>query len=301
MQAQVDAGSAGQYNYNSLSSPFVLQTGRTCILALYNGASDMYYYGTSSQIGEHLTYHDMKYCNSCTENTFPTSTLSNFHYGVPDFLYYVSKTASPAPTFTFRPWADTVTPGPPQNLSATGGNGVAHLIWRQNPEMDLQGYNIYRNTTNNPGSATLVGNNPYPDTTYTDNTVVVGSSYYYWLKAVDRYCVPRVSAFSSPDSTGIITGIAGNEQLPTEYELYQNYPNPFNPITTIRYDVPKKTLVKIIVYDALGREVTKLVDEYKEAGRYEAVWYAHNYTSGFYVYKIEAGTYEKKMKMMLIK
>ena len=205
------------------------------------------------------------------------------------------------PTYTFRPWADTVTPGPPQNLSATNGNGVAHLIWNQNPEMDLQGYNIYRNEAVNPGSATLIGNNPYPDTTYTDNTVVVGHSYYYWLKAVDRYCVPRVSPFSSPDSTGIITGIAGNEQLPTKYELYQNYPNPFNPITTIRYDIPKKILVRIYVYDALGREVAKLVDEYKEAGRYEAVWYAQNQTSGFYVYKITAGDYEKKMKMMLIK
>jgi len=302
MQGQVPAGTATQYNYNLLPSPVMLQQGRTCILALFNGAGDMYYYGNSSQIGQHLTYHDMKYANSCTQNTFPTSTLSNYHYGQPDFLYYVGKSATPAPTFAFAPyWADTTAPSAPQNLVATGSNGVAYLIWSQNPEMDIQRYDIYRNEAVNPGSATLIGNNPYPDTTYTDNTVVVGHSYYYWLKAVDRYCIPRVSPYSAPDSTGIITGIAGNEPLPDKYELYQNYPNPFNPTTTIKFDIPKATHVKLYVYDILGRVIAKLVDEKMDAGRHEAVWYAHDFTSGFYVYRIEAGNYEKKMKMMLIK
>jgi hypothetical protein len=302
LQGQVPAGAPTQYHYLLLPNPFMLQQGRTCILTLFNGSGDMYYYGTSSQIGQHMTYHDMKYCNSCTQNTFPTSTLSNYQYGQPDFLYYVGKTATVPPTFNFAPFsADTTTPGPPQGLSATGGNGVAYLIWYQNPEMDIQRYDIYRNEAINPGSATLIGNNPYPDTTYTDNTVVAGHSYYYWLKAVDRYCIPRISPYSAPDSTGVITGIAGNEQLPTKYELYQNHPNPFNPITTIRYDIPKSSNVKIYIYDVLGREVARLVDEQKDAGRYEAIWYAQNYTSGFYIYRIEAGTYEKKMKMMLVK
>ena len=301
MQAQVP-GPAASYQYLVLPAPFILNPGTPYLLTLFQGVGDGYYYGTSSQVGQHLTYVNMKYCNSCTQNTFPTSTLNNYQYGYPDFLYYTKQTATPAPTFMFRPWwADTVTPGPPQNLSATNGNGVAHLIWSQNPEMDLRRYNIFRNTTNNPGSATLVGFNPYPDTTYTDNTVTVGNSYYYWLKAVDSYCIPRVSPFSSPDSTGVITGIAGNEQLPTKYELYQNYPNPFNPTTSIRYDISKASLVKIYIYDVLGREVAKLVDEYKDAGRYEAIWYAQNQTTGFYIYKIEAGDYEKKMKMMLVK
>jgi hypothetical protein len=42
---------------------------------------------------------------------------------------------------------------------------------------------------------------------------------------------------------------------PMTFALYQNYPNPFNPSTTIRYDVPRESKVKLIVYDILGREV----------------------------------------------
>ena len=302
MQGQVPAGTPGQYNYSLLPNPVLLQQGRMCILALFNASGDMYYYGNSSQIGQHLTYHDMKYRNSCTQNDFPTSTLNNYHYGIPDFLYYVGKSATPSPTFNFAPfYADTTTPGAPQNLVATGGNGVAHLIWSQNPEPDIGGYNIYRNETNNPGTATLVHSLPYPDTAYTDATVTVGHNYYYWLKAFDNYCYINYSPFSAPDSTGIITGIAGNEPLPDKYELYQNYPNPFNPATTIRYDIPKSSHVKLYVYDILGRVVAKLVDEKKDAGRYEAIWHANNFTSGFYVFRIEAGNYEKKMKMMLVK
>jgi len=302
MQGQVPPGTATQYNYNLLPTPFMLQQGRTCILTLFNGAGDMYYYGNSSQIGQHLTYLDMKYCNSCTQNTFPTSTLSNYHYGQPDFLYYVGKSATPPPTFAFAPyWADTAAPSAPQNLVATGGNGVAHLIWNQNTEPDIGGYYIYRREAINPDSADLIDSVYYPDTTYTDGTVQVGHSYYYWIKAFDNYCYKRISPFSSASNSGTITGIAGNEPLPEKYELYQNYPNPFNPSTTIRFDIPEAIHVKLYVYDILGRVVAKLVDEQKNAGKYEAIWYAHNHTSGFYVFRIEAGNYEKKMKMMLIK
>ncbi|MCX6164206.1 MAG: DUF2341 domain-containing protein [Ignavibacteriae bacterium] len=87
-QIQVDAGTAGVYNYNALTTPLWLKSGQQYVMELFNGTSDMYYYGASTQIGQHLTLGDMRYCNSCTQNTFPTTVLTGQHYGTPDFLYY---------------------------------------------------------------------------------------------------------------------------------------------------------------------------------------------------------------------
>jgi Ig-like domain CHU_C associated/Domain of unknown function (DUF2341)/Secretion system C-terminal sorting domain len=106
-QTQV-AGPAAQYNYSSLTNPLWLTSGTQYVLELYQGATDGYYFGSSSQIGQHLTYLDMRYCNSCTQNTFPVSTLSNYHYGYPDLWYYTKKNIASLPTISYDP---------PQNLS----------------------------------------------------------------------------------------------------------------------------------------------------------------------------------------
>jgi hypothetical protein len=90
--------------------------------------------------------------------------------------------------------------------------------------------------------------------------------------------------------------------LPAKFELYQNYPNPFNPVTKIKFDLPKKILVKIRIYDVLGREIETLVNEKLYGGTYEILWEASNYPSGVYFYRIEAdGEFEKTGKMILLK
>lgn len=97
-QTQVN-GPAAQYSYSAITNPIWLTQGTQYLLQLYQGPSDGYYFGTSSQIGQHLTYYDMRYCNSCTQNTFPTSTLTNYHYGYPDMWYYTKNNVTPAPTY----------------------------------------------------------------------------------------------------------------------------------------------------------------------------------------------------------
>lgn len=93
-----------------------------------------------------------------------------------------------------------------------------------------------------------------------------------------------------------------NQELPLVYRLSQNYPNPFNPITKINYDLPKNSMVKIVIYDILGREVTKLVNnELKQAGRYSVEFDGKNYASGVYFYRIEAGSFVQAKKMVLLK
>jgi len=89
--------------------------------------------------------------------------------------------------------------------------------------------------------------------------------------------------------------------VPDNFTLYQNYPNPFNPTTIIRYDVPKSALVKLFVYDILGRKVKTLVNEFKSPGEYELNFDASNLSSGTYFYRIQAGDFVQIKKMVLIK
>ncbi|HHZ66145.1 MAG TPA: DUF2341 domain-containing protein, partial [Flavobacteriales bacterium] len=96
-QYQVSAGVTGVYNYDILNQAFWVNQGDDYVLALHSVTAS-YYFGTSSQIGQHFTYTEMKYCNSCNENTFPISTLPNYHYGYPDLLYYTRNQVSSQPT-----------------------------------------------------------------------------------------------------------------------------------------------------------------------------------------------------------
>ena len=103
--------------------------------------------------------------------------------------------------------------------------------------------------------------------------------------------------------TGIPVGIVETENnIPTDICLYQNYPNPFNPITKIKFEIPKTMKINFLIYDILGREVKKLINnEMKQAGRYVVEFDGTNYASGVYFYRIEAGTFVQSKKMVLIK
>jgi len=90
--------------------------------------------------------------------------------------------------------------------------------------------------------------------------------------------------------------------VPTEYYLSQNYPNPFNPSTTIKFGLPKDQKVRVIVYDILGQEVERIVNnEQLKAGHHIIKWDASKFASGVYILNIEAGNFKSVKKMMLLK
>ncbi|MDX2128523.1 MAG: FG-GAP-like repeat-containing protein [Chloroherpetonaceae bacterium] len=89
--------------------------------------------------------------------------------------------------------------------------------------------------------------------------------------------------------------------LPTEFALEQNFPNPFNPNTVIAYQLPQSGQVTLKVYDVLGREVTTLVNEPKEAGKYQVNFNAAKLASGVYFYQLKSGNFVQTKKMMLVK
>jgi len=105
--------------------------------------------------------------------------------------------------------------------------------------------------------------------------------------------------------------LAENVIQPEYFYLSQNYPNPFNPSTVIRYKIPvqarsNNVLVVLKVYDALGTEITTLVNEEKPAGTYEVKFNSHSgssrkLTSGVYFYQLKAGSFIQTRKMILMK
>ena len=101
------------------------------------------------------------------------------------------------------------------------------------------------------------------------------------------------------DTLTSITGING--EVPDSYSLGQNYPNPFNPSTSIKFDIPRQSSVKIVIYDALGRQVESLVNSELSPGRYAVDWNASSFPSGVYFYRIYAGQFSDIKKMILMK
>jgi photosystem II stability/assembly factor-like uncharacterized protein len=99
-----------------------------------------------------------------------------------------------------------------------------------------------------------------------------------------------------------ITSVSSpNKTLPENYSLEQNYPNPFNPTTIISYTLSKASFVKLKVYDVLGREVQRLVNEYKNIGKYSVTFNGSSLSSGIYFYELHAGSFIQTKKLILLK
>jgi hypothetical protein len=93
----------------------------------------------------------------------------------------------------------------------------------------------------------------------------------------------------------------GSPALPGRYELKEAYPNPFNASTTIEYDLPSPSHVKLTVYDLLGRELGVIVNRFHSAGSHSVTWNAGNQPSGIYLLRMQAGDFSADRKMLLIK
>ena len=92
-----------------------------------------------------------------------------------------------------------------------------------------------------------------------------------------------------------------NAALPPECRLFQSYPNPFNPATNITFDLPNQSPVRISVYDLLGQELARLVDETQPAGRHTVQFDGTNLGSGLYICRMDINGQIFTNRMMLLK
>jgi hypothetical protein len=160
-------------------------------------------------------------------------------------------------------------------------------------------------STNNGTSWTLVNNglpkNSYDTTTYASvNTLAVSGT--------NLFAGTDKGVWRRPLSEMILNVEQSSSLLPDRFSLSQNYPNPFNPSTTLRYDVPERSNVRLSIFNTLGQKISEIVNETKDAGYYEHSFNASQLSSGIYFYRIEAvseqnsgKTFVSTKKMVLMK
>jgi glucuronoarabinoxylan endo-1,4-beta-xylanase len=98
-----------------------------------------------------------------------------------------------------------------------------------------------------------------------------------------------------------ITGTDENITKPVSYGLYQNYPNPFNPLTTIKYSIPEKAFVSLIIYNLLGEEIVSLFEGEMNAGMHAVNFDGANLPSGIYLCQMRSNNFIESKKLVLLK
>jgi plastocyanin len=188
-------------------------------------------------------------------------------------------------------------PLPVELVSFTGSvtGNIVNLNWQTASEKNNRGFEIQRRNGNNwekigfvQGHGTTPEKNLY---SYKDNvTNIQQDELHYRLKQID------FSGTFEYSSELLISKL-----IPAEFNLSQNYPNPFNPSTQINYSIPTNSDVILKVYDAVGKEVTTLVNEEDAPGNYQVIFDASKFASGIYYYTINAGSFTQTRKMILMK
>ena len=129
-------------------------------------------------------------------------------------------------------------------------------------------------------------------------------TFFYRVTTAGNYhykCTPHFPGMEGDFNASPIGIVPIGGPVPQIYRLSQNYPNPFNPVTNIKVEIPKSSFVKLTVYNLLGGEVEVLVNQNLNAGSYSVDWDASKYSSGIYIYKLEAADFTNTKKMILIK
>ncbi|MBK8383376.1 MAG: S8 family serine peptidase [Ignavibacteria bacterium] len=144
--------------------------------------------------------------------------------------------------------------------------------------------------------ANVVGSGPYNIPANGEITVS------FALIAGDNLNDLKTNAIAAKNKYNLLLSVVNyNSEIPDSYSLLQNYPNPFNPATKIKFALPTSGFTSLKVYDISGKEISNLLNSNIQAGTYEVLFDASNFSSGAYFYKLESNGYIETKKMFLIK
>jgi ligand-binding sensor domain-containing protein len=176
------------------------------------------------------------------------------------------------------------------NNGLTGNNVRALVTDGVSSFAGVDGEGVFYSSNN--GQSWVVKNSGFPVTYIYDFLLAGGYIFMAAGNGVWRRSLPEITEISQ-----------NNSQVPESFRLYQNYPNPFNPGTSIKIDIPAGVSgnVNLVVYNELGKEVSRLIDGEYKPGTYKVEWDASNYPSGVYFYKLIANGFTNTKKMVLIK
>lgn len=177
------------------------------------------------------------------------------------------------------------------SASANGNNSIV-VKWATSNEQNNKGFEVLRsldgrNNWQSVGFVNGAGDSyTRKDYSFNDNNLVA-RRYYYQLKQIDFDGKYKYTAVVSANLSG-----------KDGFSLEQNFPNPFKGSeTTIRFTLPRRTQVQLIIYDMNGRVVKTLVNGVKDAGTHAIPFRDQSLPSGVYFYRIEADGYSDVKKM----
>jgi hypothetical protein len=195
-----------------------------------------------------------------------------FDSGPPQDTIFIYKWGPVDPTTAFDPEA----PWEEWNLEI-GENGIGHAVTGVGYIMDtLEFAIVHDNWANTPKNIAIPWHHPMIPFQLVSSMILVH--------------LPPVVIHDGEQSNRMV-----------HVKLNQNYPNPFNPVTTIHYQLPMTSRVRLTVHNILGQEIEILVNRKMPAGYHQIVWKAKNFPSGIYYCKIQAGDYSDVKKMVLVK
>jgi len=170
---------------------------------------------------------------------------------------------------------------------------TVYLKWETATEVNNYGFEVERKTENDWKKFGFVYGNGTSNSpksySYIDDNVSSGN-YSYRLKQIDN---DGTFEYSNTIEVTI--------NSPEKFALNQNFPNPFNPSTKISWQSTVSGYQSLKVYDVLGNEVATLVDEFRNAGSYNADFDGSNLSSGVYFYQLKTGEFLDSKKMTLLK
>lgn len=177
------------------------------------------------------------------------------------------------------------------SASANGNNSIV-VKWATSNEQNNKGFEVLRsldgrNNWQSVGFVNGAGDSyTRKDYSFNDNNLVA-RRYFYQLKQIDFDGKYKYTAVVSANLSG-----------KDGFSLEQNFPNPFKGSeTTIRFTLPRRTQVQLIIYDMNGRVVKTLVNGVKDAGTHAIPFRDQSLPSGVYFYRIEADGYSDVKKM----
>jgi hypothetical protein len=183
-------------------------------------------------------------------------------------------------------------------IAASGTN--VHVVWDDNRN-SATNYEIYYKGSSNGGLNWGTDSRLTADSSFSMYPFVSASGTSVHVVWNDNRN-GNYEIYYKRNPTGNPIGITNiSSEIPEKFSLSQNYPNPFNPASTIKFAITKLGDVRIIVYDAMGREIQTLVNEKLQAGMYEISFDGSRLTSGVYFYKLITNGYTETKKMLLLK
>lgn len=143
--------------------------------------------------------------------------------------------------------------------------------------------------------------NDFPDTVWWDVRSLARGFGLIYAQLEPMGPVGLAGAIIDSVRYGFIVNVPEPIELPRSYILQQNFPNPFNPSTTIRFSIPHETLVRLQIFDLLGREVQTLISQELQGGTHSVVWDASQHASGVYYCRLQTNEIILTRAMLLQK